>query len=86
MLGFEPYVAITVICYLLGLGFKAYGKFPDKWIPVAEGLLGLILGAIAWVIIPDFSDNIFNALALGIVSGLSATGINQAYKQIRKDE
>ena len=27
-------VGIVAICYVIGLGCKAYEKIPDKWIPV----------------------------------------------------
>ena len=36
-------------------------------------------------IMPDFpAQDVINAAAIGIVSGLAATGINQAAKQLRK--
>ena len=36
-------------------------------------------------VIPDFpAKDIMNAIAVGIVSGLASTGVNQAYKQIAK--
>ena len=36
--------------------------------------------------IPDFPANdILNAIAVGIVSGLSSTGVNQIYKQVKNN-
>ena len=35
-------------------------------------------------VIPDFpAQDILNAIAVGIVSGLSSTGVNQVYKQLK---
>ena len=77
------FVAITVICYLVGLGFKA-SPIDDKWIPVIVGALGGALGVVALFIVPDFpAGDILNAIAIGIVSGLAATGADQIYKQLR---
>ena len=85
---FVPVVAIVVICYLIGMGLKAWDAFDDRRIPVLMGICGGILGVIAWVfarsIIP--AEEPITALAIGIFSGLSATGVHQLYKQGTKDE
>lgn len=81
-----PVVSITVICYLVGAGFKAVGKF-DKYIPVFVGLCGAALGLAAWLTIPSFpADTWLTALEIGIASGLASTGVNQVFKQLRKEE
>lgn len=78
-------VAIVVICYLIGLGIKAIPAIKDELIPVIVGVSGGILGVIGMFAMPDFpADDILNAIAIGIVSGLASTGINQAYKQLSK--
>ena len=33
-------VGIVAICYVIGLGCKAYEKIPDKWIPVIMAVCG----------------------------------------------
>jgi hypothetical protein len=77
------YVAITVICYLIGLGVKA-SALDDKWIPCIVGVLGGVLGVVALFVVPDFpAGDPLNAVAIGIVSGLAATGADQIYKQLR---
>lgn len=77
--------AITVICYLIGVGCKAYGKI-DKWIPVVVGACGALLGIVGLYTIKDFpASDVLNAAAIGIASGLASTGIHQAVKQLRKD-
>lgn len=76
-------LAIVVICYLLGLGAKASEKFKDNYIPVLVGAVGGILGIVGMYVIKDFPANdVLNAIAVGIVSGLASTGVNQVYKQI----
>ena len=81
-LGITGVAAITVICLLIGQGVKASGV-DNKWIPLTCGLCGAALGIAGMFIMPDFpaSDYITSA-AVGIVSGLAATGINQAVKQL----
>lgn len=78
-------VAIVVICYLIGLAVKAIPSIKDELIPVIVGVCGGILGVIGMFAMPDFpADDILNAIAIGIVSGLASTGVNQAYKQLAK--
>lgn len=78
-------VAIVVICYLIGLGVKAIPAIKDELIPVIVGVCGGLLGVVGLFVMPDFpADDILNAIAIGIVSGLASTGVNQAYKQLTK--
>lgn len=85
-LGITQVAAITVICYLVGLGCKAAGKI-DKYIPCIVGACGGILGVVAMYIMPEFiAADILSAIAVGIVSGLASTGIDQIPKQLAKDE
>ena len=78
-------IAITAICYVIGLGCKASQKIPDEWIPVIMAVTGGILGAVGMNVMPDFpAADYINAVAVGAVSGLAATGVNQAYKQAKK--
>lgn len=74
--------AITIICYLFAEGIKAT-KIDNKWIPVLVGILGGILGIVGMYIMPEFpASDILTAIAVGISSGLAATGANQVYKQL----
>ncbi len=77
--------AITVICLLIGQGAKLSTAIKNEAIPVIVGVCGGILGVIGMYVMPDFPANdILNAIAIGVVSGLSATGVNQVYKQAKK--
>lgn len=79
-------VAIVVITYLIGLGVKATPHIKDNYIPIIVGVAGGILGVVGMYVIPGFPANdILNAIAVGIVSGLSSTGVNQIYKQVKNN-
>lgn len=77
-------LAIVVITYLIGLAIKAIPAIKDNFIPVIVGACGGVLGVIGMYVIPDFPANdILNSIAVGIVSGLASTGVNQVYKQFK---
>jgi len=83
MFGIVGVAAITVICYLIGEVVKV-SAIDNKFIPVIVGGVGAILGIAAFYLgMPDFpATDIITAIAVGIVSGLAATGANQAVKQL----
>ena len=84
--GIASVAAITVICYLVGIIVRA-SPLNSALIPSIVGLCGAILGIVAlYVGLPDFpATDPLTAIAVGIVSGLAATGINQAVKQLKID-
>ncbi len=85
ILGISSIAAITVICYLLALGLKATA-LDNKWLPAICGVLGGILGAVAMRVMPDYpAQDMITAVAVGIVSGLAATGANQVFKQLKQE-
>ena len=50
---------------------------------MACGVLGGILGVVGLYWIPEYpAQDIITAIAVGIMSGLAATGVNQVYKQL----
>lgn len=80
--------AIVVICYLIGFACKTIGDGRiDKFIPVICGISGAILGVAMFLTIPEYiaADNWAVAVAVGIVSGFAATGVNQIYKQLKEN-
>ena len=77
-------IGITVICYLIAMGVKAT-NLDNKWLPVICGVIGGVLGIAGMYIKSDFpASDYINAVAVGIVSGLAATGANQIGKQLTK--
>lgn len=82
--GIANVVAITVLAYIVGLIVKAT-NVDNKWIPVICGVAGIILGVVALYIgVPDFpAVDYLTAAAVGGASGLAATGLNQAVKQLK---
>lgn len=81
--GIASVAAVTVICYLVGQVVKATG-LDNKYIPAICGVVGAILGPVALYLgVPDFpATDVLTAVAVGIVSGLAATGVNQVAKQM----
>ena len=85
--GIAGVAAITVIAYLVGLAVKNIPSVDDKWIPVICAAVGGVLGAVGMHIMPDFpATEYITAVAVGIVSGLAATGINHVVKQLGKED
>ena len=86
IVGIASVAAITVIAYLIGEVVKATG-LDNKWIPVICGVCGGALGVVGMMIMPEFpATDYTTAVAVGIVSGLAATGANQIVKQLGKPE
>ena len=87
VLGITGVAAIAIICYLIGTGLKAWDAFDDRKIPVIMGICGFVLGVVAFYVSPGIipADDIITAMAIGVVSGFTATGINQIYKQSQKE-
>lgn len=68
-----------------------YFVFPQnetfkKYIPVISTLIGGVIGIVAFFVCPDVVPvaNWYSAIIVGCASGLSAVGINQIKKQIKK--
>ena len=86
IMGITSVAAITVLCYLVATAVKAT-KLNNKWLPVICGATGAILGVLSMYNMPDYpAEDIITAIAVGIVSGFAATGVDQALKQLRDKE
>lgn len=80
--GIASVAVITVICYLIGMAIKATA-IENKWIPIVVGVSGGVLGVVGMLIMADFpATDYLTAVAVGIVSGLASTGVNQIAKQM----
>ena len=81
-LGIAGVAAITIIAYVMGLLVKA-SPLNNKWIPVICAAFGGVLGIVGLHVMSDFPTNdAISAAAVGIVSGLAATGLDQTVKQV----
>lgn len=82
MLGIAAIPVITVICFLIAEAVKAT-SLDNKWLPIICGICGGALGVVAMKVMPEFpAVDVLTAIAIGIVSGLAATGAHQVYKQL----
>lgn len=85
-LGITGVASITVLCILAGEVVKA-SEINNKWIPIICGSVGMILGIAGMMFMPDYpATDFITAAAVGVVSGLAATGINQVFKQLGDKE
>jgi hypothetical protein len=84
LMGITSVAAISVIAYMLGEVAKAT-SLDNKWIPITCGVAGGILGVLGMMFMPEFpATDVITALAVGIVSGLAATGADQIVEQLKK--
>ena len=78
--------AIVVLSYMITETFKLF--INKKYLPIVAGISGGCLGVLSFLLQIDImpANDIITALAIGIISGLAATGSNQIIKQIKKKE
>lgn len=81
--GIANVAAITMLTYIIG-GLIKVSKLDNKWIPTICGIVGVVLGIVAFYIgVPDFpASDVITAAAVGAASGFAATGVNQVGKQL----
>lgn len=86
-MNFTSIPIIVLCCYIIGEIFKSIFKNKQetyKLIPILMACIGGILGILIYYTNPEIilnTDNIWTALGIGIVSGLTSTGTNQIIKQ-----
>jgi hypothetical protein len=84
-LGIVAMPVIVVIVFLIVEAVKATGRIDGRWNPVIAGFSGGVLGVVAMYIMPEFPGaDPLTAVAIGIVSGLAATGAHQVFHQWTK--
>ena len=84
-MGITGVAGIVVICYLVGLVVKATPWNNNKIIPIVCGMAGAALGVAGRYVLPEFpAADPITAVAVGIVSGLAATGADQIAKQLKQ--
>ena len=77
---------LMVISYLITEIFKTF--INKKYLPIVAGISGGVLGILSFLLQIDSmpATDIMSALAIGITSGLAATGTNQIIKQLKGKE
>ena len=91
-LGFAPFGVIVAICFGIGLAINYISNSvrAKTAIPAIMMICGAGIGVVMFFTSPEFkatAGEFWWALAIGGVSGLSATGVHQLWKQhVRKDE
>ena len=84
-MGITGVAGIVVICYLVGLVVKATPWNNNKIIPIVCGMAGAALGVAGMYVMTEFpATDPITAVAVGIVSGLAATGADQIAKQLKQ--
>jgi uncharacterized membrane protein len=91
--GIEIFVVPVIVGIVYGV-ITLYKKVVDnaekflKWIPIIACALGAASGIIAFFAMPEIipASNAFVAILIGGASGLAATGTNQIFKQLGKDD
>ena len=78
--------AIVVISYMITETFKMF--INKKYLPIVAGISGGVLGVLSFVLQINImpATDVISALAIGIISGLAATGSNQILKQMKGEE
>lgn len=86
-------VCVPIITALVFAIVEIYKKYVAKdkkvlvaIIPIIAGALGVVLGIICFYALPFMisATNLGVAMLIGGASGLSATGCNQIFKQLKK--
>lgn len=88
MFDFIAIPAIVLICWFVGFCINSLStsQLATRLIPVICGVVGAVLAVIMFFSYPGIipADDIFTVIAIGIVSGLSATGLHETIEQIKK--
>lgn len=80
---------IVILCYLIIEAIKTIVDKDSKikeLLPIISAFIGGMLGVLIYIFVPEAitSKNAVEAIFVGLISGLGATGSNQIFKQIKK--
>lgn len=78
-------IFVLIVEQILRNSFKKFEKFLN-FIPLISALTGGILGLILFFTLPEIIPvtNFIHAIIVGMISGLSATGSNEAINKIKE--
>lgn len=84
-------LVLVPVLYIIGLGLKR-SKLPDKWIPLALGIIGVALSAL-WVAATspittgqEAAAALFTAVTQGVLAAGASVYANQLHIQAHKDK
>jgi len=78
----EYFVPVIVgICLCVGYVVKTSVPVDNKYIPAINALLGLLLAV--WIHVPDITPEV---VLSGLFSGLAATGLYEAFRNLIGDK
>lgn len=91
--GYSMATLPVIVAIVYGvIDFLKYFVFSEnetfkKYIPVVATVLGGVIGIIAFFVCPEIVPvaTWYGSMLIGCASGLSAVGVNQIKKQIKKD-
>lgn len=84
-LGIVAYAGIVAVCYVVGM-IVNNTKLSDKWTQVFCMVSGAAVAIAAFYTkVPIGAENWLDAVGVGIVSGLAATGVYELGKNIKKN-
>lgn len=81
--------SIVIICFVFAEALKFVtnkNEIVKRLIPIILSIIGGTIGALIFIYYPDYIavKTIFEAIAMGMISGLASTGSNQIVKQLLK--
>ena len=83
-MGMAGVASISIMAWLMGEAVKL-SPLDNKWIPLLCGITGGVLGVLGMKLMPEFpAADLMSAAAVGISSGLAATGADQLGRQLEK--
>lgn len=82
-------VIVSLVFVLMEIYKKLIAKENEKLIriiPLIACAVGIVLGIVCFYVLPSIisAPNVWIAILIGGASGLSATGCNQIFKQLKK--
>lgn len=87
----KPELLILIpVLYILGVGFKKTSLIKDKYIPIALGVISIVLSSLYLFATSDVSGAkeivmfIFTAITQGVLLAAGSVYANQIYKQLNK--
>lgn len=92
MIELESYITpellvLIPVLYLIGASLKRYQNFADKHIPIALGVIGIIIALVyEFSILGVCWDAVYASVIQGVLCAGASVYVNQAYRQSVKDE